>query len=106
MTQNTPENQEEFREALDKLFDQFWKEKRIVMRLEKPAGTLDIEVTTNLGDRMPNFELYMLMMALQPIYQKFREGLNVEDEEAFLDDVLGDIKTLIMAGIDKGEGTA
>lgn len=83
---------DDFGEFMDALL----KVSNVQMLITLPEGTIEPEIKDNIG-LGPTVHFYILMHTCRAVFQEFREILNPDLEEDFIDSVLEMVKEDILA---------
>ena len=77
------------------IMDEFLKVNHVQMLIDMPEGTEDVTIKDNV-EMGPAVHFYILLQALTTVYKSFRELLDEDLEENFIDDTLALVKRDIL----------
>lgn len=83
-------------DTFGEIMDEFLKRAPVQMLIEMPEGTIEPEITDNVGLGSV-VQFYILLQALCPIYKEIHDTLlDHSRHEQFIDDLLAVIKSDLM----------
>ncbi len=89
-------------ENFGNIIDNFLTDNDISMLVMMPAGTQKAKIVSNVNNMGPVIQFYILLAALPQVYSEFREILDREMEEDFIDKILEMVKSELMEEINGG----